>query len=366
MRKVRVVVAAVCLAVAGTSVSPSVAGPAPRATVDRPDAVDGPQVHLIYFVPRDSRDERLDVNDVLAQGMIRMQSWLRAQSGGYRWRFDILGDGKYDATFVRGLERNDYYTLGLDRPTDDISVGVPGEPLPERMMGHVEAELSKRGFNKQDKRYLVFYGGDASRRQDCTITYLEAYAGRSMSPVSPRPLGSPYALVHLHGPKGCQSQSWGRGDAAGWPEASAMHVLLQAEGVVEAQAPHQCNRHDYTSDPGHVCTGPPPQSTSAVPPAGNDPERLDVLFPLAVAPLSDLVLDRGRDDYFLAPGALRDAAQSAFLDGPGVRLVPAVDPQGPGQRCQSYLARRHPAASTFIGGGGLRGYGVRSCAGAPQ
>ncbi|MFM8311342.1 MAG: hypothetical protein ACKOAZ_05510 [Ilumatobacteraceae bacterium] len=74
-----------------------------RATRDRPDEVTGPQVHLVYVLAADSRDQHLDTDGTLHAAFSTANEWLFA-NGGKRLRLDTF-EGEADVTFVR-LDRS--------------------------------------------------------------------------------------------------------------------------------------------------------------------------------------------------------------------------------------------------------------------
>lgn len=80
----------------------------PRETADRADDTDLPQIHLLYAIPSDSTDRKLDKNGWIRSSVASAQSWLERESGGSRLRFDTYR-GDLDVTFVRLPRRNREY-----------------------------------------------------------------------------------------------------------------------------------------------------------------------------------------------------------------------------------------------------------------
>jgi hypothetical protein len=70
-----------------------------RSSTDRPDDVAGVQVHLVYAVPSNGPDERLDLDGRIADQVVVAQRWLMSQVGR-RIRFDTYR-GAPDITFLR-------------------------------------------------------------------------------------------------------------------------------------------------------------------------------------------------------------------------------------------------------------------------
>jgi hypothetical protein len=59
-----------------------------RATEDRPDEAEGPQLHAIYFVPSDGQDGTLDTNGTIENALASMNLWLDGRTGGRHLRLD--------------------------------------------------------------------------------------------------------------------------------------------------------------------------------------------------------------------------------------------------------------------------------------
>ena len=76
-----------------------------RATVDLPDDKSGYQVHVMYVLPSDGSDRRLDVDSQLDRSVASFQSWFAAQSGGREVRMDTV-QGRLDVTFFRTRTSN--------------------------------------------------------------------------------------------------------------------------------------------------------------------------------------------------------------------------------------------------------------------
>lgn len=303
-------------------VAPAGAGGAvtARATADRPDQ-DAPfQVHVVYFVPRDGRDLRLDANGTLHAAVVRMQSWFRAASGGLTWRVDTYGPRRItDVTFVRGRRTNAEYKAGTS------------------VLDQVGTELRATGMSveRTNKRYLVFYGGDTSDSALCGIADYPVYSATAYTPARTGVLlGGDFAMVFLGAPGECRPRDFGTGTMPGWVQTSMMHELVHTEGLTPPGAPHTCDPTAVASA-GHVCglgAGSVAGGTVTEP---LDPERTDLMFPYVNLPLSAKALDRGSDDYVRSPTATIDLAESAFVVGgrPGggpsilpARLVRVADP----------------------------------------
>jgi hypothetical protein len=255
-----------------------------RAKRDRSDRSSKPQVHIVYLVPRDSRDEHLDTNGTLACAVLAMNAWLKKE-GSIEWRLDVTsgsgGKEVPDITFIRSK-----------KAADDLA-GVDD----------VGDELAKRGFLRENKRYLSYVASDAG-----------GVCGDAWYPVdvSSDQVDGKYAAVYLDSSEGCGTRRFGVPGAAGPSEAVAMQELIHNDGLVPIGAPHNCSV--YPGFPiSHVCTGPLGIVTGAQI-ADLDPEAVDVMFPFVTGrSLEEMVLDRDHDDYFQHVLPLRDLERSAFV-----------------------------------------------------
>ena len=122
------------------------APPLPRTTVDRPDDLLGPQVHLTYVLPSDAVDDQLDVSGQLEAEVRVAQRWLQEQTGTCI-RFDTY-QGSVDATFVQ-----------LDRTNEEIRTHAL---FVDRTLG---LEFEGRGLDDPEKLYAVYYGGTTDSDQ---------------------------------------------------------------------------------------------------------------------------------------------------------------------------------------------------------
>ncbi|HVF18767.1 MAG TPA: hypothetical protein VNA14_00805 [Mycobacteriales bacterium] len=250
----------------------------PRSLVDRPDGdVDGRLVHVIYYLPADKPDEGLDTSGVIDVSIAAQQKWIAAQTGGRTWRFDTFGfdtrQGRrtaYDVTFFRST-----------KTTAEVS----------RVEG-IDAELIAAGLVQDGKRYLIYAATDTGN-----------ICGEAYYPISTNSdHDGQFAAVYLDSVSGCAARDFATSvDSAGMVETIAQQEIMHNDGVVPITAGHQCLPGFF-----HVCT-------AGLAEIGVDPQRFDILFPYVGVPLREKVLDIGRDDYFEAPTALRDLANSPFL-----------------------------------------------------
>ncbi|MDA7577103.1 hypothetical protein N8700_03720 [Candidatus Pelagibacter sp.] len=79
-----------------------------RSLADRPDASDDFQVHIIYSLASDSKDNEMDINGELDKivkdvndGIYEITKKASKSGIGQKFKFDMTKDGKLDVTFVR-------------------------------------------------------------------------------------------------------------------------------------------------------------------------------------------------------------------------------------------------------------------------
>lgn len=259
----------------------------PRATRDRPDIEDGPLVHVVYLVPDDFPDEKLDVNGTLHCSILGQQLWFREQSDGLEWRVDSFKTKVADGgSRARTVEITDVSFVESALSGAALSGGSA-----------VLRELQVRGFDEEDKRYLTYVASES------------AACGDALFPISSDPAADgKYAQVYLFS-EGCHSHDFGSPLEPGYPEMIAQQELMHNDALTPIGAPHTC----LIVPPfafAHVCT-PLVKTEGGL---NLDPERIDVMYPYISVPLSEKLLDRGHDDYFqhLMPG-VRDLDQSPYV-----------------------------------------------------
>lgn len=297
-----VTAAAVGLAVATAALASAAPTPA-RETADRPDEGGRYSVHVIYMVPQDATDRKLDLDPGTGVAIAGMQRWLSAAAGGLQWRFDTHRGG-LDITYVRTAKPTEAYTDVFD----------------------IRDELMHRGFDQSrtKKRYLVLFDG-ATEHPACGEAEYPVYGASSYAGLATGPrLGGSTAVVYLRADPRCQTGSRGTTAKPGHFQAVALHELIHLEGVVSPASPHRCGE----SVPGsHVCTAGPLVFEPAV--AALDPERRDVMFPAPTVPLAEKTLDAGNDDYYRAvarPGMI-SLETSAYLVGNSAAGTPRTPDQ---------------------------------------
>jgi hypothetical protein len=272
----------------------------PRSTIDRPDDVTGPQIHVIYALPSDGTDRTLDQSETLDGTVASWNAWLAAQTGGRNFRLDT-SNGILDISFVRLAET-------------DVQIEAQGVYARDEL----ERQLHGLGFNQPQKIYAVYYDGRHSF--SC-----------GDGPWPPDHPGNVIA-IYLHGlysgPRPCDTNPWGTVGRPGYLEFAMIHEVMHALGFVPTCAPHHTRR-------GHISDSP------------ND------LMYAGDAPWSPTTLDVGHDDYYNAhiPGC-PDLSDSPYLvslhsvsvsvSGPG-----AVTSSPPGIDCPTTCTGTFPGSVTL-------------------
>lgn len=259
--------------------------PAARSTEDRPDDSDLYQARILYVLSSDGADESLDTNGTLCTSARAFTHWLGAQTKGRTLRLDTHG-GELDVGFVRlGLTNAE-----LEGSSWAASIDTGYKYVRDR----IERALHKAGLLKQNKLYMVYYGG----------TSIYACGGAAYPPI----LVGRVAAVYLKGqPQGgypCESDPWGVSPTAPhYLDYSILHDTLHVLGIVGEKAPH----HHST---GHVFDGgaEPNRDLMYQPRPGTNDPPWDTYNP------AGLLLDLGSDDYFEHGASDRpDLARSVFL-----------------------------------------------------
>jgi hypothetical protein len=206
----------------------------PRATVDRPDDVKGPQVHAVYVVPSDGTDRGLDTDGSIDQSVAGWNEWLASQTDGRGgFRLDTY-QGALDITFFRDPETDAELAAGGAFVRDEL----------ERDL--IAAGVIPLGGNKI---YAVYYDG--------TSTY--ACGGGAYPPDLPGVVGAMY----LHGaPPGaipCDSTTLAPGGVPGYLDFGMLHELMHTLGFVPSCAPHQWREgHVDDAENDLMYSGDPP------------------------------------------------------------------------------------------------------------
>jgi len=263
--------------------------PAVRSSIDRPDDIAGPQVHVVYVLPRGAKDRELDTKVDIANSVAAFQGWL-GRATRMQIRFDLY-QGDLDVTFFE-----------LSRPDSEMRL------FGSFVVSEIERELAGAGVIQPDKRYLIYYDG---------TTAAFVCGGAAWPPM----VGGQVAATYLRNCPGELARQ--RNDSPGYWEFAALHDLLHTLGIVSSTAPH----HTANSW-AHV------------------PEPEDLMYGGGTSPWEPTTVDVNGDDYFASnlPDGLSNLATNVFMEPVAASVAAASAPAGVHPLISSML----PAHSPFI------------------
>jgi len=251
------------------------------ATTDRPDAVSGRQVHVIYAIPSDGVDRFALLGTGISTDLAAGAAWWQRQDFTRVPRFDLAAFscfpslGALDISSVRLPHDANYYSAAGGT------------------FGRISDDLVAAGFSNPNKKYLVYYdtpaplaaGTCGEGHEDATNGGASGYAEVFIAPnLESSPVES-----------GCGEIATPE-DRGGYSAIVAVHELLHTFGAL-----------DTTSSPGppHACPGTPAH-------ACDDP--LDIMQPAGQTYwLDETLLDSGHDDYYAHSGTWWDVQDSTWL-----------------------------------------------------
>lgn len=237
----------------------------------RPNVVAGNPVHWIYAIPADGPDRLSTFGSRMQTDWETIDGWWRGQDPTRSPRSDL-------ARFSCG-DQLDISVVRL--PQTGSQLASPESPF-ELVWDGIEA----RGFRSEFTKYVVYYDGPVGDDRICGV-------GSTV----PNATGLAVFLA----------QSCPGVEAA---EVVA-HELLHAMGAVPGSAPNNCP----PPDDGHTC----------------DNDR-DLMFPFTDGtPLTGLLLDPGRDDYYAHSGGWPDMQDSPWLVQHDRQAPFALTLTGPGR-----------------------------------
>ena len=222
-------------------------------TQDRPPALTGRPIRVVYAYPSDGPDRSGDVAPRISADVDEIDAWWRGQDPLRTPRFDRVA-------FACGLQAD----IIVVRLPDTAATLRPGADRAERIEANVNVATGRSRYEKQ----LVYYDGPVDDADTCG----EGAGAQD---------GAGFALVYL-------------GGCTDVPSAVvAAHELVHALGALaDSGPPHAC-----PDTRGHPCDS-----------------TLDLLYPYAgTSPLGSLVLDVGHDDYYGHSGAWPDVQDSLWL-----------------------------------------------------
>ena len=288
-----------CLVVAGagaTGVTPvsaaSYGKDLDRFEADRADDVSGPQVHVVYAIPSDGTDRKLDTDGTLRRSVTSFQTWLESKTGGRGLRMDTL-EGSLDVSF-------------LQLSQTDAEVASAGAYVRDRL----EDELELAGFDAPNKIYAVYYDGTSN----------QACGGGAYPPSLPGSVAAMYLKGLPNGPVPCAGNPFaGEGGSPGYMEFGMLHEVLHTMGFVPSCAP----RHTRA---GHVSDNPDDlmwAGDGAWLPSGYAAVQLDAARDDYVGTGSSSCMDLDKSPY-LVGGTGEPVHPTQPAQAPVLSLSPAV------------------------------------------
>ena len=246
----------------GETTKPTTGG---RPTIDRPDEVMGPQVHVVYVLPSDGTDRHLDTLGTLGNTVGSWETWLSGQTGGRVFRLDTY-QGALDITFVR-LARSNATMMSYGAYVRDT----------------VEKDLTALGLVVSAKIYAVYSDGGSTF----------ACGGGAWPPTLPGRVGALYLQGTPAGAAPCNTNPFATSSTSppGYLEFAMIHELMHTLGFVSSGAPH------FTAA-GHVSDSP-----------------TDLMYAGSL-PWTPSTLDVGQDDYYHSsglPSGVLNLVASAYL-----------------------------------------------------
>lgn len=237
----------------------------------RPNSVSGHPVHWIYAIPSDGQDRFASFASLMQTDWETMDAWFRGQDPTRALRSDL-------AQFSCGRQL-DLSLVRLPHAGDQLAA-------PESPFELIWDALDARGFRSEHTKYVVYYDGPVGDDNICGV-------GGTVSG------GTGLAVLLARSCAGVESAQ------------VVVHELLHAMGAVPGSAPNNCQ----PPDDGHTC----------------DNDR-DLMYPFTDGtPLSGLLLDPGRNDYYGHSGSWPDLQDSPWLVQLDRQVPVPLTISGPGQ-----------------------------------
>jgi len=330
VRRLPFVVAAVAAALLAVGVPHARAatwcGGGEQTAVDRPDALTGAQLHVVYAYPADGGDDFGNRSAEIVGDIEAIDAWWRGQDPTRTLRFDL-------AAFpgCSGFGNLDLGVVKLQATSAQLS---PYEGRFRLMFGEIRSALPDLGAGK---KVVVYYDGPVDDPDVC-----------GTGGGSPDTGLDSLAVIWIR--SSCQ-------DDPGQRQWVTAHEVVHELGAPSGEQPHP-----YGDDKGHV-----------------GDSGSDLMFPYVGDMLVNAVLDVGRDDYYRHGGSWFDLATSAWLrhlDVPQQPLTVAisggagsVDSDLPGVACSQTCTTQWDGGSAVslsaTPGDGERFVGWKGCDGDP-
>jgi hypothetical protein len=240
--------------------------PLARSATNRPDEQEGPQVQLVYALPSDGEDRRLDTDGTIAHSFEAIQRWLLRETDPARnFRVDTY-EGEYDILFFRS-------------PQTDSALASTGAFVRDAL----EAQMGEAGLIEEGKVYAVYYDGSS--------TY--ACGGGAWPPALEGVVAAMYLRGNVPGVYDCRDNGFATDvDDPDDAEYVMAHEILHTLGFIATCAPNEQDQgHTQDSKFDLMYNGPDDEGD-------REPRRLDV----------------GHDDYYGHDNAgCPDFADSEYL-----------------------------------------------------
>ena len=183
----------------------SMLGGLARSTSDRPDEVQGAQLHVIYVIPSDGIDEQLDTSGRIGTSVVAFNRWLARNTWGRAFRLDTF-QGLPDVTFFR-LSSSDSQVRSLGAFVRD----------------ELERQLRAAGRIQPNNLYAVYYGGSSTF----------SCGGGAWPPALPGQVGAMYLRGEPPGAPACATNELGASlEHPGYFEFGMLHELVHTLGRI--------------------------------------------------------------------------------------------------------------------------------------
>ena len=238
-------------------------GGSPLATDRLPDAVAGPQTHVIYAIAADSPDRFSTYAPIFVDIAGSVSDWWRGSDASRTLRWDLSPPTGCGVPFGD-------LDISLLRLREPASAYVPFDGRFARL----RSAMLAAGFARPSKKYLVYYDGPLD---DAPVCGTASGSGPITTFVG-------VAIVYVS----CIDRF-----TTSFGSVITAHELLHSLGAMPAGAPNTCG-----SDLGHAC---------------DDPRDILRTGSFPSNRIGDFLLDSGRNDYYGHSGSWWDLQDSPFL-----------------------------------------------------
>ena len=146
---------------------------------DQPDTTNEPQVHFIYILNKDSKDNEWDINGKMEKELLAAnEKVLKMTKGKQKFRYDMREDGKLDISFVR-FNKQYKGNYGMNYP---------------------DAYLTQKGFNDPNKLYFAW--ADVKHREGGQGSVHHGYIflqSKYISNANKRMMMTLHEILHVNG-----------------------------------------------------------------------------------------------------------------------------------------------------------------------